>query len=319
MSSTLMVRGAMEVHNDRDYVRLLAPEIVSITVSDRQIWFHTESGELIPNAQYRADSDCRSSFLGFCLFFILDAEDALSELRLSSIRTKHRIAVFRPKTNTDFTLCMLLFAIESLPLSRQTLEHLVTFLTGTRPRTGLTRMICKSCIKLVCTSLYLFFDETDPRITRHVPEICMLYKETQRAQATMLAETYFGVQDITSMSLVSLTLTDRVTKDGDTVGDLAAEVLNTVCNVFYVPLGTNGSGVVTRWLSNDNNPKQRMYPDTTTDTTITTPPTTKKNMSTTTTANNHVALLSTNNTNSTTTTTTTPGAGNKKGASNNKK
>lgn len=262
MSSTLMVRSGMEVHNDRQSVRLKSPEIVNVTVSDGQLWFHNESGQLVPHAQFRADSDCRTSFIGFCLFFILEGEDSLTEVRLSSIRAKHRLAVFRPKNNLDFTLCLILYAIESLPLSRQTLESLVGYLNNSKPRTGLTRMIRRSCIKLICTSLYLFFDVTDPRVIHCVPQICILYKETQRANATMLAETYFGVTDISSMSYVSLSITDRQTRDGDSIGDLATDVLNTACNVFYVPLGMNGGGnTVNRWLSNDRNPPHTLATD----------------------------------------------------------
>nr|WEG69099.1 tegument protein UL7 [Mastomys natalensis cytomegalovirus 2]WEG69237.1 tegument protein UL7 [Mastomys natalensis cytomegalovirus 2]WEG69376.1 tegument protein UL7 [Mastomys natalensis cytomegalovirus 2]WEG69514.1 tegument protein UL7 [Mastomys natalensis cytomegalovirus 2]WEG69652.1 tegument protein UL7 [Mastomys natalensis cytomegalovirus 2] len=262
MSNTLMVRGAMEVHNDRKAVRIAAPEIVSISVSGNQLWFHTDTGQLIPHGQYRADADCRASFVGFCLFFVLDEEDALTELRLSSIRAKHRLAVFRPKNSVDFALCLILFSIESLPLSRQTLENLVGYLNNSHPRTGLTRMIRRSCIRLICISLYLFFDVTDTRVMQCVPQICVLYKETQRANATILAETYFGVSDISSMSFVSLALTDRHTRDGDTMADIATDVLNATCNIFYVPLGMKGGTTVNRWLSNDRNPQHKLFPDT---------------------------------------------------------
>lgn len=245
----------MEVHNNRTTTKLAAPDVVGLTVTAGQLWFHTESGQVIQNSQYRTECECRANFVGFCLFFILEEEDALTELRLTSTRLRHRIAVFRPKNNTDFALCMILFAIESLPLSRPTLEKLVDLLRDINPRTGLTRMIRRSCIKLICLSLYLFFDVTEHQVTECVPQICLLYKETQRAGALVLAQTYFGVRDIASMSMVSLSLTDRVTKDGDLVGELAAEVLNTVCNVFYVPVELgNGGNTVTRWLSNDQTP-----------------------------------------------------------------
>lgn len=249
------------MHSDRTRVRLTAPEVVSLTIADGQLWFHTESGQLVPCAQYKADTECKSSFLGFCLFFILDAEDTLTEVRISSVRARHRLAIFRPKSNTDFTMCMLLFAIESLPLSKHTLECLMAYLIDSNPRTGLTRMIRRSCVRLVCTSLYLFFDVTQPKVTHYVPQVCILYKETQRANASMLAQTYFGVKNISEMSLVSLCLTDRHTEDGDVMGDLAADVLNTVCNVFYAPIKIDGGNVVTHWLSNDGSTKHEFSKD----------------------------------------------------------
>ncbi|AFX83416.1 B103 [Murid betaherpesvirus 8] len=253
MSNNLMVRGAMEVHNDRLKVRLISPEIVSITLVNGQMWLHTESGKIIPHLQYRTEVECKTSFVGFCLFFILEEEDGLSELRLTSIRARHRLAVFRPKTNTDFSLCLLLYAIESLPLSKQTLENIVCYLNDCNPRTGLAKMIRRSCVRLICASLYLFFDVQDTRITNRVSQVCLLYKETQRANASMIAETYFGKSLPAMATLVSLSICDRRTKDGDLVGELATDVLNTTCNVFYIPVGLNGN-TVTQWLSNDKTP-----------------------------------------------------------------
>lgn len=249
----------MEVHSDRRTVRLAPPEIVAVSTVEGQLWLHTPQGELIPVAHYRSDCECRASFLGFCLFFALDGEDALTELRLSSIRAKHRLAVFRPKNGVDFALCLILYAIESLPLSKRTLEELTDYLSLARPRTGLTKIIRRSCIQLICTSLYLFFDVTDARVMHCVPEICVLYKETQRANASLLAEAYFGATDLAAMSYVSLAINDRPTRDGDLVADLATEVLNLTCNVFYVPLPGD------RWLSNDENPQQTLAVEGTTD------------------------------------------------------
>nr|WEG72023.1 tegument protein UL7 [Murid betaherpesvirus 2] len=245
MCSTLTVRGALEVHSDRKSVRLTSPDLVAVSVADGQLWFHTEAGRLLPQALYRDESESRASFLGFCLFFVLDGEDAITEVRLSSIRAKHRIAIFRPKTNADFALCLLLYAIESLPLSKATLEGAARYLYASNPRTGLTRIIRKSCVRMICTSLYLFFDVTERPVMQCVPQIYVLYKETQRSSAGIVAETYFGVSDLSAMACVSLAINERPTRDGDLMGDIAVEVLNQACNVFYVPLGDD------KWLSND--------------------------------------------------------------------
>lgn len=245
MCSTLTVRGALEVHSDRKSVRLTSPDLVALSVADGQLWFHTETGRLLPQALYRDESENRASFLGFCLFFVLDGEDAITEVRLSSIRAKHRIAIFRPKTNADFALCLLLYAIESLPLSKATLEGAARYLYASNPRTGLTKIIRKSCVRMICTSLYLFFDVMDRPVLQCVPQIYMLYKETQRSNAGIVAETYFGVADLSAMACVSLAINDRPTLDGDLMGDIAVDVLNHACNVFYVPLGDD------KWLSND--------------------------------------------------------------------
>lgn len=250
----------MEVHSDRKALRLMSPDLVGVSVSEGQLWFHTETGRLLPQALYRDDCESRASFLGFCLFFVLDGEDAITEMRLSSIRAKHRIAMFRPKNNSDFALCLLLYAIESLPLSKNTLEGLARYLYASNPRTGLTKIIRRSCVRMICTSLYLFFDVTDRPVLQCVPQIYVLYKETQRSNAGIVAETYFGVSDLSAMAYVSLAINDRPTRDGDLMGDVAAEVLNQACNVFYVPLGED------KWLSNDCHPPSILTaPDVTTD------------------------------------------------------
>lgn len=254
MCSTLTVRGALEVQSDRRTLRLASPDLVGVSVTEGQVWFHTQTGRLLPQALYRDECESRASFLGFCLFFVLDGEDAITEVRLSSVRARHRIAIFRPKNNADFALCLLLYAIESLPLSKNTLEGLARYLYGANPRTGLTKIIRKSCVRMICTSLYMFFDVTDPPVMQCVPQIYVLYKETQRSNAEVVAETYFGVSDLSAMAYVSLAINDRHTRDGDLLGDVAAEVLNQACNVFYVPLGAD------RWLSNDCHPPSTLVP-----------------------------------------------------------
>lgn len=250
-----MVRGVMEIHNDRETLSLSSPEIVNVSIMNDRLWFHTEAGQIVPHEQYRSDCDCRPSFLGFSLMFILENEDALTELRLTSTRTKHRIAVFRPKNNLDFVLCLLLFSIETLPLSRKTLGNLMSYVSEMRPRSGLAKMIRMSCLRLICVSLYLFFDVNDDRIVCAVPKIYVLYRETQRSRALTIAETYFGVKDLDAMNYVTLSLSVRLTRDGASVGELILEVVNEACNVFYVPLGVSGCSV-DRWLSNDPDPSR---------------------------------------------------------------
>ncbi|AAK57147.1 T103 [Tupaiid betaherpesvirus 1] len=249
-SNRLLIRGLMEVHHDRRCVGALVPEIVDVSVTENRVWVHTETGQLVSTEEHRAECECNPSYMGFSLLFLLDTEDTLVDLKISNLRLKHRVGVVRPRTDRQFTLCVLLFAVEALPLTRQTLLGLSDYVTRLRVSTALDDMLKLSCLRLIASCLYLFFDVEDQQVVAAVPSVYILHRETRRSRARVVAQAFFRTE-LSDMNLVSLATISRKTRDGRPVSDVVNEVIREECPAFYIPIHLASGGRASHWLSND--------------------------------------------------------------------
>lgn len=266
MSNALMIRGLMELHNDRNDIYLMPPNVTDVTACDGRVILRSRENRMVTLEEHAAELDCDPSFLGFSGVFCLDTEDAITHVRISDVRLKHRVIVVRPKTRDDLLLCLLLFAVETLPLTRRTLLELLEVLgagappgrpedegrTAAAAATGsrISRTLRHSCLRLTYSSLYLFFDETAPEVMWHVPKIFVLHKETRRARAEVLADIYFRLRRFDRMMAMDLCFITRETREGGRVLDIVTDVANEECRAFYVPMAAEKGRTVT-WLSND--------------------------------------------------------------------
>lgn len=247
----MMTRGLLEVHHNRRHAFLSSPDVVYVTLSGDRVLFHTETGQAISPEEYRTERECgSSSFIGFTFAFILDHEDLLSHLKITNLRLKHRVGLYHPKTDREFALCVLVFAVESLPLSRSTLLSMRTYVSRLRPRQGLVTMIRETCLRLINSALFLFFDDTSSETLRGVPRPYMLHRESRRAAASVIARAFFKT-DLKDMSAINLSLCKKQTKEGRQITSLMAEVLNEAYVTFYVTLGLDCRGRANKWLSNE--------------------------------------------------------------------
>lgn len=248
MSDALMVRGMVEIRRDRDAASVVPLDVVGITVSGGRLVLHTERGTAMAVEEYRAEKECCSSYGGFAFTFALETEDALTALKITALRLKYRMAAVRPKTNTDFCLCVLIHAVETLPLTRHTLRGLVPFLERIRTNTPLPSAMRTSCLRLVHAAMYLFFDETGAGTLAHVPRVFVLHKEARRARATCV-RALFGPPS--RGDSVSLSFAARRTQDGRTVESVMNDVLAEEGRAFYVPIAMSEGSRVDGWLCNE--------------------------------------------------------------------
>lgn len=227
MCSVLLIRGVMEIHREKNSSAHATPlEIVDVNVAGDRVLFQTENGRLVSAAEYHLECKCKASFAGFSMFFTLECEDVLTHLKIHSIRLKHRIAMVQPERDADFALCMIMFAVECLPLGRATLLSLLEFLQHNIVVTrDLYSNIKDSCIKLLYSSLYLHFDVVPGDALKTVPKVFILHRETRRSRASVLSCAYFRVKKLGDLNSVNLNFVSRKTKDGRPVMKVLNDVL----------------------------------------------------------------------------------------------
>lgn len=247
MSNILLTRGLLEVSHDRNTVTLLDPSVADVALENGRLWFRLKCGRVVTASEYKQDCECRADYLGFSVIFVLENEDALTQVRIPAMRLRHRVAVTRPRTNLDMSVCLMLYAAECLPLTRGTILDMLSHLEGLpRPKTKLAYLMRESCRRLLNSGLYLYYDD---ETADGVPRVYVLFRETQLARAHVIVETVFRTAQHLPPKTPGLDLVHRRTLDGINVRDLVREVLTEGCHSFYVPLTTDGTE--TTWLSNE--------------------------------------------------------------------
>lgn len=237
MSNALLLRGIMEIHHDRSAPAYVTPlEIVEVSVAGDRIVFQTENGRRVSAAEYNLECRCKPSFVGFSVFFTLDCEDALSHVRIHGIRLRHRVGILCPTRDTDFCLCMIMFAVECLPLTRHTLLSLAVFLEHqVTSRTGIYAALKESCLRLVYSSLYLHFDVATDLSMQRIPKVFVLHRETRRSRASVVSGAYFRVASIEEMNMINLNFVSRRTKEGRLVANILNDVIDDARRAFCAP------------------------------------------------------------------------------------
>lgn len=217
----------MEIHREKNSPAHATPlEIVDVNVVGDRVLFQTENGRFVSAAEYHLECKCKASFVGFSVFFTLECEDALTHLRIHGIRLKHRIALVRPDRDADFALCMIMFAVECLPLGRVTLMSLLEFLKHNIVVTReLYSNIKDSCLKLLHSSLYLHFDVVSGEALKTIPKVFILHRETRRSRAAVISSAYFRARKLEDLNSINLNFVSRKTKEGRPVINVLNDVL----------------------------------------------------------------------------------------------
>lgn len=226
MSNIMMTRGVMEAYNDRGQVAARRPDLRNLTLMGRRLILETDSGKRISMAEYRMERQCNPTFAGFTAFLALDNEDALLYLKIQAIRLKHRVAIVSPSRDADFTLCVINFCLECLPLTRTTLIMLIAYLHNLRPRVPIFQVMKETCLRLVHSSLYLFFDIGCENTMRYIPQTYVLYKEARRSGADVVSQTVFLVDGVEGLRIADLNFASRHTRDGVAAMGVLTSVLD---------------------------------------------------------------------------------------------
>ncbi|AEV80456.1 tegument protein UL7 [Cercopithecine betaherpesvirus 5] len=224
----LMVRGVLEVHTDatRRNVMIMAPQIVDLNVKSDRLWVHTDHGMLCSISEYRSELELRPSFVGYSTMFLLENEDVMTHVKLSSMRLKHRCGIVSTKNLLHFALCTVLSCVENLTLTRKCLYDLLGYLKVTNVRDRFGRMLRNSCRKLICTSLYLFFDDRTPQILEMVPQAFILFQETRNSCVQTILRFWFRITRQEEAYKFTMRIIDRKTLFGTSVQVALVEVLN---------------------------------------------------------------------------------------------
>ncbi|AEV80797.1 tegument protein UL7 [Aotine betaherpesvirus 1] len=230
----LMIRGVLEVHcEDNVTVFCMQPEVMDITHQNNKLWVHTDHGTVVSMNEYHAECKCRSSWLGYSAVFLLENEDALSRVKLSAIRLKHRTAVLVPSTLKQFSLCVILSCVENVPLTRRCLQELLAYVQGLQATDRIDSMLQSSCRRLICSALYLFFDHPAEEIKPYVPKIFVLYMETRTSYVETIARLFLRLASLKDDEKTTLCLLNRLTLDEVPVSTALHDVLNESYPHFY--------------------------------------------------------------------------------------
>ncbi|AKT72740.1 Cy140 [Cynomolgus cytomegalovirus] len=224
----LMVRGVLEVHTDETShnVIVTTPQIVDITVSNDRLWVHTDHGMLCSISEYRGEMSLKSSFVGYSTIFLLENEDAIKTVKLTSMRLKHRCGIVRTSNLMHFTLCTILSCVENLTLTRKCLLDLLGYLKVVNIRDQFGTLLRISCQKLICSTLYLFFDDKTPEIVQQVPKVFILFYESRQSFLHTILRFWFRITRQDESYKVTMKLMERQTLNGKLVEVALIEVLN---------------------------------------------------------------------------------------------
>ncbi|QQL10249.1 Ja140 [Japanese cytomegalovirus] len=224
----LMVRGVLEVHTDETShnVIVTTPQVVDITVSNDRLWVHTDHGILCSISEYRAEMNLKPSFVGYSTIFLLENEDVVTTVKLTSMRLKHRCGIVRTRNLTHFTLCTILSCVENLTLTRKCLTDLLGYLKVVNVRDQFSQLLRYSCRKLICSTLYMFFDDKTPDIMEYVPKVFILFQESRQTFLQAISRFWFRITNQDDAYKVTLKLMDRKTLNDKSVEVALVEVLN---------------------------------------------------------------------------------------------
>ncbi|AHB19571.1 tegument protein UL7 [Human betaherpesvirus 5] len=224
----LMIRGVLEVHTDftRQNVMIMEPQVLDFTVRGDKLWLHTEHGLLVSMAEYRSELLCTSAFLGYSAVFLLETEDAVTQVRLSDLRLKHRCGIVKADNLLHFALCTVISCVENCNLTRKCLHDLLQYLDAVNVRESFGRLLHHSARQLICSALYLLFEEKEPHIVQYVPATFVLFQQTRHTCLQLVARFFFRLTGQDEAHSFSLKLTERKTVDGWPVGLGLLDVLN---------------------------------------------------------------------------------------------
>ncbi|QQL09733.1 Ba140 [Baboon cytomegalovirus] len=224
----LMIRGVLEVHTDATGSNAIItfPEVVDLSVKGDRLWVHTDHGMLCSIAEYRSELQLKPSFLGYSTVFLLENEDVMTHVKLPSMRLKHRCGIVMPHNLMHFTLCTILSCVENLTLTRKCLGDLLEYLKRTNVRDSFGKLLRSSCKKLICTTLYLFFDDRTPEIVENVPSAFVLFQESRHGLIATVMRFWFRITNQDDMYKFSMRLIERKTLYGTLVETAIVQVLN---------------------------------------------------------------------------------------------
>ncbi|AAM00740.1 tegument protein UL7 [Panine betaherpesvirus 2] len=245
---SLMIRGVLEVRTDftKHNVMIMVPRVMDFTVKDDRLWVQTVQSPMLSMSEYRAELLHGTSFVGYSTVFLLETEDAITQLKLTDLRVKHRCGLVKPDNLMHFSLCTILSCVENCNLSRQCLFDLLSYLRMMNVRDSFGKLLQHSARRLICSALYLFFEEKDADVVEHVPATFMLYLQARHSCLEIVTRFFFRITRQDEDHVFSLKLTDRKTLDGWAVGLALLDVLNANFPNLPGPPKISPSGVLTR-------------------------------------------------------------------------
>lgn len=191
----LTVRIILEIYKNCNSVILKKPNIIDVSIVDNNLWFHLENGTLLNASEYKFECERGLGFEGLSGIFLLDTEDAITEVHLTYFQLKHRIVHLKLKEKIDYILCGLIYALENLPLSQLTLKKLMIFIQDLpKSKSKISFILKNTCKKLIAVCQYIFYD--DKNIV-NIPPVIRLYYESKKAQANIINKAYFNKSSTT--------------------------------------------------------------------------------------------------------------------------